>query len=105
MRNYETLFILDPDIPEDDIDGEIERIKGYIEKSKGNVVELDKWGARRLAYEIRKKRQGFYVLVRFLADSSSIHDLDSDLKLDDRILRHIIVKKEDGDQPVNRKED
>jgi len=105
LRDYETLFILDPDIPEDDVDGEIERIKGYIEKTKGNVVELDKWGARRLAYEIRKKRQGFYVRIRFLADSSSIHDLDSDFKLDERILRHIIVKKEDGNQPVKEKEE
>lgn len=105
MRNYETLFILDPDIPEDDIDGEIERIKGYIEKTNGNIVELDKWGVRRLAYEIRKKRQGFYVLMSFLAHSSSIQDVDSSLELDEKILRHIIVKRENGNEVVKEKEE
>ncbi len=77
MRNYETLFILDPDISEEDIDREMDRIKGYIEKTNGNVVELDKWGVRRLAYEIRKKHQGFYVLMKFLTDSSSVRDVDA----------------------------
>lgn len=97
MKNYETLFILDPDISEEDIDKDIERIKGYIEKTNGNIVELDKWGVRRLAYQIRKKRQGFYVLMKFLANPSSIQDVDSNFKLDERILRHIIVIRETSD--------
>ncbi len=97
MRNYETLLILDPDIAEEDIDKEIEKIKGYVEESDGNIVELDKWGVRRLAYAIRKKRQGFYVLIKFAANPPSIQGVDSSFKLDESILRYIIVKKEDKD--------
>lgn len=97
MKNYETLFILDPDISEEDLDSELEKIKGYIEKTNGNIVELDKWGMRKLAYEIKKKRQGFYVLMKFVADPSSVQDVNSSFKLDQKILRHIIVKKDDGD--------
>ena len=105
MNNYETLFILDPEIPEEEIDSEIGRIKGYVEKTGANVVDLDRWGVRRMAYEVRKKRQGFYVLMTFLANSSSIQDIDADFKLDQRILRHIIVRREDGGQPVKEKEE
>jgi small subunit ribosomal protein S6 len=95
LNNYETLLVLDPDVPEEDLEKEIDRVKEEVEKVKGNVVELDKWGVRRLAYQIRKKRQGFYVLLKFVADPSSIKDLDSSFKLDETILRYIIVKREE----------
>lgn len=95
LRSYETLFILDPDVPEDDIDKELEKVREYIEKTKGDVVEFEKWGVRRLAYEINKKRQGFYVLMKFMADPSSIQDVESSFELDQNILRHIIVRREE----------
>lgn len=86
--------MLDPDVSEEDMEKEIDRIKEEIVKLKGDVVELDKWGVRRLAYQIRKKRQGFYVLMKFMVDPSSIRDLDSAFRLDETILRHLIVKRD-----------
>ena len=105
MNNYETLFILDPEIPEEEIDTQIGRITSYVEKAGGSVVDTDRWGMRRMAYEIRKKRQGFYVLMTFHANSPSIQDIDADFKLDQRVLRHIIVRREDGGQPVKEREE
>lgn len=90
MRNYELLFILDPAMDEAARNQMIETVKGII-NADGEVGEADLWGAKKLAYPINKKKDGFYVLIPFKASAELPKELDRRLKISDNCMRHIIV--------------
>ena len=90
MRNYELLFILDPAMDEAARNQMIETVKGII-NADGDAVEADLWGAKKLAYPINKKKDGFYVLIPFKASAELPKELDRRLKISDKCMRHIIV--------------
>lgn len=90
MRNYELLFILDPAMDEAARNQMIETVKGII-NADGEAGEADLWGAKRLAYPINKKKDGFYVLIPFKASAELPKELDRRLKISDNCMRHIIV--------------
>ncbi|WP_066634152.1 30S ribosomal protein S6 [Desulfolucanica intricata] len=95
MRAYETLFIIKPDLEEEQITAVIDKFKGIIENHGGEITKLDKWGKRRLAYEIDHTREGFYVVIKFKADSDTSKELDRVFKITDGIMRHIIVREDE----------
>jgi len=76
MRNYEVIVVYDPALSEEAVEGEIERVKGLIAKEGGQVQDLQKWGKKRLAYEVKKKREAVYVLCRFAAPPGALKELD-----------------------------
>ena len=90
MRNYELLFILDPAMDEAARTQMIETVKGII-NADGEAGEADLWGAKKLAYPINKKKDGFYVLIPFKASAELPKELDRRLKISDNCMRHIIV--------------
>ena len=90
MREYEVLFIIDPTLDEEAKDAQIEKVKGVIAEG-GEVLDVDVWGKRRLAYEINKKKDGFYVLITFNAGADLPKELDRRLRIADNIMRHITV--------------
>lgn len=90
MRNYEVLFILDPVLDDEQKNSLIETVKGII-NADGEAGEADIWGNRKLAYEINKKKDGFYVLIPFKANPDLPKELDRRLKISDSVMRHIIV--------------
>lgn len=90
MRNYELLFILDPAMDEAARNQMIETVKGII-NADGEAGEADLWGAKKLAYPINKKKDGFYVLIPFKASTELPKELDRRLKISDNCMRHIIV--------------
>ncbi len=90
MREYEVLFIIDPTLDEEAKDAQIEKVKGVIAEG-GEVLDVDVWGNRRLAYEINKKKDGFYVLITFNAGADLPKELDRRLRIADNIMRHITV--------------
>ena len=90
MRNYELLFILDPSMDEAARNQMIETVKGII-NADGEAGEADLWGAKKLAYPINKKKDGFYVLIPFKASAELPKELDRRLKISDNCMRHIIV--------------
>lgn len=90
MRNYELLFILDPAMDEAARNQMIETVKGII-NTDGEAGEADLWGAKKLAYPINKKKDGFYVLIPFKASAELPKELDRRLKISDNCMRHIIV--------------
>lgn len=90
MRNYELLFILDPAMDEAARNQTIETVKGII-NADGEAGEADLWGAKKLAYPINKKKDGFYVLIPFKASAELPKELDRRLKISDNCMRHIIV--------------
>ena len=90
MRDYELLFILDPAMDEAARNQMIETVKGII-NADGEAGEADLWGAKKLAYPINKKKDGFYVLIPFKASAELPKELDRRLKISDNCMRHIIV--------------
>lgn len=91
MRDYEVLFILDPTLDEETKNTMIEIVKGIINNGGGEAGEADVWGNRKLAYQIEKKKEGFYVVLPFKAEADLPKELDRRLKISDNVMRHIIV--------------
>jgi small subunit ribosomal protein S6 len=93
MRNYENLLIFDPEVGEESRGEMMEAIKSMIEKG-GEVLKVDEWGIKELAYPINKKAKGYYTLVEFSADENVLSELNGKLKLDKSVMRHSIIRKE-----------
>jgi small subunit ribosomal protein S6 len=94
MRKYETIFILHPSLDEEAVKANIEKFKGVIENGGGVVDNVDFWGKRKLAYEIKKINEGYYTLVSFSANPELPKELDRIFRITDGVVRHIIVKEE-----------
>ncbi len=95
MRHYETLFIISPEVSEDDIDRLLERYVGILEDRGGFVAKVDKWGRRRLAYEVKKFRKGYYVLFDYGAEPPAVAEMERNFKIDEKVIRYLTVKQDD----------
>ena len=96
MRRYETIFIVPADLADDEFIGLVERYEAIIVNLKGILIKRENWGKRKLAYEIKKHTRGFYVLLDFTAKSEVVDELERNLRLDDKVLKYMTVKKEDS---------
>ncbi|HPD55909.1 MAG TPA: 30S ribosomal protein S6 [Smithellaceae bacterium] len=94
MKRYEVIAIVKPDLSEDDISKIIERIENIIVKRNGIIAKIDKWGKRRLAYEINKQKEGYYFLFDFVGDGPIVAEIERNYKIDDRVLKFISIKKD-----------
>jgi small subunit ribosomal protein S6 len=94
MRNYEVIFIVHPDLDENALTGVVDKVKGWITEAGGNIAKVDLWGRRRLAYVIRKQREGQYVLVQAEMAPASGADLDRNLRFLEPVIRHSIIMME-----------
>ncbi|WP_315071849.1 30S ribosomal protein S6 [uncultured Clostridium sp.] len=94
MRKYETIFILNPSFDEETVKANIEKFKGVIENGGGTVENVDFWGKRKLAYEIKKVSEGYYTLVNFTANPELPKELDRIFRITDGVIRHIIVNEQ-----------
>ena len=90
MKNYELIYVLRPNLDDEAKTAVLDKVKAIIETS-GEVEKVDVWGARRLAYEIQKLNEGFYVLVNFKASTDIPKELDRNLKISDSVIRHMII--------------
>ncbi len=95
MRPYEVVIIYDPTLEEDTIRAAVDRSTDLIRSRGGVVGRVDRWGKRRLAYEIRHNREGYYVLVEATAEPATIAELDRALHLADEVLRHKVIRLPD----------
>lgn len=95
MRKYELMFVIRPDLDEEKMVAVEEKFTALINNNGGEIVTLDKWGKRRLAYEINDYREGFYILVNFKGEARTAQELDRVMKITDEILRFMILSKED----------
>ncbi len=92
MRIYEELFIVDPGLPEEEIDAVAGLIEDVVKESGGKVEKVEKWGRRKLAYRIQKKEEGYYVLVQFSASGSAVKEIERRLRVDERVMRYLTVR-------------
>lgn len=90
MRNYELVCIIQPDLDENAFNGVIDRLKGWVSESGGNVDKVDVWGRRKLAYPIRKQRDGQYVLLNVSLNPSATTELERNLRFQETVLRHML---------------
>lgn len=95
VTDYEITYILRPSLEETEVDERANAIAEGVKTRGGEVVgELEKAGKRRLAYEIDDVREGYYVTMNFKADATEAKELDRQMKLNDVVLRHLLIKKE-----------
>jgi len=92
MRIYEELFIVRPDMPEEEIDQLIEQLTTLIAAQGGNVDKSDKWGVRKLAYRVEKRNEGFYVLLQFTANPETVKELERRLRVSDQVMKFLTVR-------------
>lgn len=92
MKSYELMLIFDPSLEENVITEELSKITSIIEKEKGEILNKDIWGIKKLAYPIKRQDNGFYAVLYFNSDGGVLSELDRLNKINDKILRHLIVK-------------
>ena len=91
MRRYESVIIVDPDLPEENRDGLFQKLSDLIAQNSGFLVDIDAWGNRKLAYEIRKKPRGYYARFDFCGTGALVDELERNLRIDDRFLKYMTV--------------
>ena len=94
MREYETVFLISPNLEEEETTKIITQISGIISKEKGKLIQEDRWGKRKLAYPIKKFQEAFYVFFHYEGDSNIPVELEKRFKQTEAILRFLTVKKE-----------
>lgn len=96
MREYEVMTIHRPELAEDDVDAKVTELEGYLSERGANVTKRDLWGKRRFAYEIEHISEGYYSVVSFQSETDTIDQVDRMLALADEVLRHKIVRTDEG---------
>ena len=92
MKAYEVMYIVKP-VEEETFEALVTKFDTLIAANGGTVEKTDRWGKKRLAYEIKDFVEGIYVLVTFQADGKTVKELDRVMKITDVILRHMIIRK------------
>ena len=91
MRRYETIFIVDNDLSEEDRSPIFEKLKDLIQQHSGLLVMVDEWGSKKLAYEIKKKARGYYVRLDYCGSGVLVNEIERFFRIDDRILKYMTV--------------
>jgi small subunit ribosomal protein S6 len=91
-RIYEELFILRPDITDEEVTPVIDQVRGIITQAGGTVDKEERWGVRKLAYRIEKRNEGFYVLIQFSAPAATVKELERRLRVNDAVLKFLTVR-------------
>jgi len=94
MRKYEAVYVLRPDFDEEATKALVERFSNVVTEQGGEVVKVDEWGKRKLAYPIEKHREGYYVLMNFNAEADVPKELERMFKITDGVLRYMVVRDE-----------
>jgi|GEM_PF-387208 len=99
MRHYETIYILNPNLSDEDYHEIINKFNKLIENNKGVIIKTQEWGKQRLAYAINKFNNGFYILVSFCANSDVTSELEKNFKIEENILKYQTIKIADNADP------
>jgi len=91
MRRYETIFIVDPDVSDEQRGLVFTRLEELFTQYGGFLVARDEWGVKKLAYEIRKRSRGFYVRVDYCGDGPLVDEIERSFRIDDKILKFMTI--------------
>ncbi len=95
MRRYETIYILRPNLGEEEINTIIDNTTAIILKEGGAIIHLDRWGLRKFAYPIKKETQGTYILVDYATEPAAVFEMERKFRIDDSVLKYMTVKLAD----------
>src|SRR5437868_9269898 len=94
-REYETIYILRPDVDADTADKVQGRVAEVVARDNGKLVKVEAWGRRRLAYPVAKQKKGVYVFVKYVGRGGLVSELERNLKLQDSVLKFQTVQSAD----------
>ena len=92
MNHYETVFILNPVLSEDQVKEAVQKYADIITSNSGEIVDKEDWGLKKFAYTIQNKKSGFYHLFDFIAAPKVVHALELEFRRDERVMRYLTVK-------------
>jgi small subunit ribosomal protein S6 len=101
-REYETIFILKPDVTNEVIGATNSKIRGVLEAGGGTLLKVENWGRRKLAYEVKKQLKGIYIFFRYLGDPGLVEEVERNLHLTDSVIRQYSVKIGENVDPATR---
>ena len=100
MRKYETFFIIDPDLP-DEVNAVIdEKVKTVVTSNGGSILSYVPWGKKKLAYTVKKRNRGHYVLMEYAGGPELVAELERNMRLDERVLKFITVLLDERFDPA-----
>lgn len=99
-RPYEVVYIFDPALDEETINQKLAHFQSMVEIAGAEPAQLNHWGKRTLSYAIRKRDTGYYVVSTFTAEAAALPEFERAIKLDDGVLRHLIVLNEEPPTPA-----
>jgi small subunit ribosomal protein S6 len=91
MKNYETVFILNPVLSEDQMKDTVDKFVKVLKKAKADVINVEQWGLRKMAYPIQHKSTGFYNLIEFSAASNVVDSLETEYRRDESVMRFLTI--------------
>ncbi len=92
MNFYESLFIINPALDDVEVKKVTDKVEGLIKKEEGEILKVDNWGKKKLAYEVKKQKKGYYILINFRMKASTISELERSLKLTDPVIKFLIIR-------------
>lgn len=96
MRRYETVFIVNPELSEEQRQPLFDKLKGLVADDQSMLVKFNEWGNKRLAYEIKRQTRGYYVLMDFCGDGTLVKEIERNMRLDDRVLKYMTILKDNA---------
>jgi small subunit ribosomal protein S6 len=99
MKKYETIFILDPDLEEAQAQSTIEKVKGIISQNNGEILKVEDWGKRKLAYQVKKKAKGHYILIHLMGSPTLISELERNFRVMDAVIKFQSVRLDESLTP------
>ncbi|MBI3607223.1 MAG: 30S ribosomal protein S6 [Nitrospirae bacterium] len=92
MTVYETICIIKTSLTDEELGKVITKVRGFIEKSGGEILKMENWGKKKMAYEVRKEKKGAYVFFRFRGPSPVVAELERQYRLEDSIIKFLTIK-------------
>jgi len=92
LNAYETVIIIDPATDDAGIEREIVKVSNTIKSHSGEIVNVSRWGKRKMSYAINNRNEGYYVCLQFNSPSAAPKELDRQLRLDESVIRHLIIR-------------
>ncbi|AFZ52225.1 30S ribosomal protein S6 [Cyanobacterium aponinum] len=91
-NTYEMMFVLRPDLTQEQVNGQMRKYRDFLKENGAEKVSLEVWGKRRLAYPIQKFQEGIYILTYYTGDGSQVASIERDMRLGEEVLRYLTIK-------------
>ena len=102
LREYETIFLVKPDLAEDLVDKIVERMRGIVHRDGGKVIKVENWGKKKTSYEVKRNFRAIFVRFLYLGDTRSVAEFERNLRMTDDVMKYQSVKLADDVEAATR---